>query len=351
MPSGGPALLRPGGVLSRLGELSGLVYRPTEAEPVPVVHAGITAPLDPGSPFRVVCWNVQFAGTRRRKFFYDGGEAVHVPPEHRDEGLARIAAELRALDGDVVLLQELDRDSDRTGRLDQLAHLVGRLGVPAWASASCHRCRFVPVPAREPLGRVDLHVAVFSRASLGRAVRHQLPLLNEPRVRKAFNLKRCLLATTVHVRGWEKPLHVAVTHLSAFSRGDGTLARQVAVLRAWMEAREQAGEPFVLGGDLNLLPPGDEPGRLGAEAVEYADHPNPIEALIPRFRSVVPPGRLLAPDVATYLPWGATAADRVLDYLFVSEGIEVLEAGPASRPDPVSDHYPLVATLQLRAPR
>lgn len=342
--------LAPGGLPARLAELSGIAWRPTEAEPVPVVHRAPAGPLDPARPFRVVSWNVQFAGTRRRKFFYDGGDAVHVPPEDRDFGVAAVAAELRRLDGDIVLLQELDRDSDRTGRLDEVAALLDRVPYPTWTSATCHRCRYVPVPAQRPLGRVEMHVGVFSRFTMTAAVRHQLPLLREPRWRQAFNLKRCLLAATVPVSGWDRPLHVAVTHLSAFSRGDGTLGRQVAVLRAWMEARERAGEPYVLGGDLNLLPPGDDPKRLGAEAAEYADRPNPIEALIPRFRSVVPPERLRDATNATYLPWGAPVADRVLDYVFVSPGIDVLEAGPAVTADPVSDHHPVVATLKLSAP-
>lgn len=340
-------LLRPGGALAQLAEVAGIAWRPVDEEPVPVLRGGEAGVLRRGEPFRVATWNLQFAGTRRRKFFYDGGEAVHVPEADRDHGLSTITSELSAIDADLLLLQEIDRDSDRTGRLDQLGVLRGATAYAAWATASCHRCRFVPVPAREPLGRVDLHVALAARFALGAGRRIQLPLLDEPRWRKAFNLKRCLLTAEVPVEGRARPLHVAVTHLSAFSRGDGTLGRQVAVLRAWMEARERAGDAFVLGGDLNLLPPGDDPTRLGADAVEYADRPNPIEALIPRFRSVIAPDRLREPANATYLPWGAERADRVLDYVFVSDDVEVVEAAPRQRPDPISDHHPVVATLRI----
>lgn len=323
------------------------MHRPAEREPIPVVTRGPAAPLRPGVPFTVLCWNIQYAGTRRQKFFYDGGDAVHVPPEDREVGLAAIAAELRAADADIVLLQEIDRDSDRTGRVDELAELLARSPYHTFASAPCHRSRFVPVPTREPLGRVDMHVALLTRAPLGFAVRVQLPLLREPRWRQAFNLKRCLLAAQLPIVGWERPLHLAVTHLAAFSRSDGTLARQVEVLAQWMAERERAGDPFILGGDLNLLPPGDDPRRLGAEAIEYGDHPNPIEALIPRFRTVIAPARLRDPCNATYLPWGAVVADRVLDYLFISDGIEILGAAPVSQAEPVSDHLPLQATLRL----
>lgn len=346
-PDAPSSLLRAGSFLSCVAELSGLVHRPVERELVPVVTRGAAVPLRPGMPFTVLCWNIQYAGTRRQKFFYDGGTAVRVPPEDREVGLTAIGAELRAANADIVLLQEVDRDSDRTGRVDQLAAVLDRAPYATFASAPCHRSRYVPAPPHQPLGRVDMHVALLTRSALREAIRVQLPLLREPRWRQAFNLKRCLLTAQLPVDGWERPLHVAVTHLAAFSRGDGTLARQVAVLAQWMEARERAGDPFVLGGDLNLLPPGDDPRRLGGEAIEYGDHPNPIESLIPRFRSVIDPARLLDPGNATYLPWGAVVADRMLDYVFVSDGIEVIAAGPRTRGDPISDHHPLQATLRL----
>ncbi len=342
------ALLRAGGVASRLAELTGLVFRPVEREPVPAVSRSASVVLAPGRPFTVLSWNVQYAATRRQKFFYDGGEAVHVPAADRDHALDAIGAQLRDAAPDLVLMQELDRDSDRTGRLDQLGALLERAPFATFASASCHRSRFVPAPASDPLRRVDMHVAVLTRFQICNPTRIQLPLLREPRWRQAFNLKRCLLTAEIPVAGRARPLHVAVTHLSAFSRGDGTLARQVGVLHDWMAAREAAGESFVLGGDLNLLPPGDDPARLGQDSGQYADHPNPVERLIPRFRSVVPPEALLDPRHATYLPWGAVVADRVLDYLFVSDDIEIVGAGPVSRPNVVSDHHPMVATLRLR---
>lgn len=337
-------------MFSRIAELTGLVHRPVEHEAIPVVTHGSTTPLRPGVPFTVLSWNIQYAGTRRRKFFYDGGDAVHVLPEDHELGLEGIAAQLRSVGADIVLLQEVDRDSDRTGRVDQLSELLERAPYPSFVSAPCHRSRFVPAPGREPLGRVEMHVALLARARLRSATRIQLPLLREPRWRRAFNLKRCLLTAQLPILGWDRPLHVAVTHLAAFSRGDGTLARQVAVLAGWMEDRERAGDPFVLGGDLNLLPPGDNPRRLGADAVEYGDQPNPITALIPRFRSVIAPEQLCDPRNATYLPWGAIAADRMLDYVFVSEGIDIVTAGALSEHTALSDHHALQATLRLVHP-
>jgi endonuclease/exonuclease/phosphatase family metal-dependent hydrolase len=325
-------------ILGDLAELLGLDHRPGELENVPVVHGDVpTRPLARGEPFTVVSWNIQYAAGRHH-FFYDGGPTVSVPPDDVHRTLDGIGAALR--DADLALVQEIDRDSRRTGRIDELVALADGWGT--WASAPYHRSAYVPVPRHEPLGRIDLHLALLSRFPLAHARRTALPALRESRLRRALNLKRAVLSAEIPFEGGN--LAVAVTHLSAWSRGDGTLAKQVEVLAAWMEARERAGQPFVLAGDLNLLPPGDDPSRL-PDPTEYADHPNPIERLIPRFRSVIPPERLLDPSSRTYQPFDG-APQRLLDYMFVSDAIEVRSAAPD--PTDLSDHLPLRATLVLR---
>lgn len=320
---------------------------PAPEERVPVVARAPTRALQRGVPFRVATWNVQFCGTRRQRFFYDGGTGVAVPAADQEWALARIGDTLAAIEPDLALLQEVDRDSARTDRADQLATLAGRLATPAFVTTPYHRSRFVPVPVPTPLGRVGMSLATLSTAPLHRGLRIALPPLAEPPWRQAFNLHRALLSAE-STFGDGSVLAVANTHLSAFSRGDGTLPRQVEVLRAWMRAQRDAGRSWVLGGDLNLLPPGDDHERLGPDAAEYADPTPPLALLLEEFRSVIPPERLLAGESRTYLPPGAARPDRMLDYIFVSDDLEVVDARVHPLDPLVSDHWPLVATL--RAP-
>lgn len=252
-----------------------------------------------------------------------------MPPEVVARTLAACVPIVRA--ADVALLQEVDRGARRTGYVDELPSLAE--GFAQWASAPYHRVAWLPYPARRPLGRVDFHLAVLSRYRMRDARRLQLPRMNEPRWRQALNLKRCVLDAQLPLEGGGA-LAVGVTHLSAFTKGDDTLARQVAALAEWMAARPK---PWVLAGDLNLLPPGDDPGRL-RDAIQYSHARNPIEALIPRFRSILPPG------IHTYQPYGS-APDRTLDYVFASEDVEVLEAGVV--PCDLSDHLPVRVRLRL----
>lgn len=343
-PRGAPA--GPGRLAEGLSGLVNWLPRPEEAV-APVRGPDPPRALRRGDELRVLSWNLQFCATRRWHFFYDGGPDVYADEASVRAGLDAVGRTLGEEAADLVLLQEVDRDSARTGRVDELAALRAAAPHAAWASTPYHRSRYVPHPPRRPLGRMHMDLAVLSRFALDGADRLALPPLREPWLRRQFNLQRAVLAVDVPVADGP-PLAVAVTHLSAFSRGDGTMPRQVAALAAWMEARRAEGRSFVLGGDLNLLPPGDDPARLGPEAAEYADRPNPIEALIPRFRSAVPAARLLDPALRTYLPPGAERPDRVLDYLFVSDDIEVVEAGPLAVEPWVSDHRPLRAHLRLR---
>lgn len=343
-PRGAPA--GPGRLAEALSGLVNWLPRPEEVV-APVRGPDPPRPLRRGDELRVLSWNLQFCATRRWHFFYDGGPDVFVDAAAVRAGVDAVGRTLAEVGAELVLLQEVDRDSARTGRVDELAALRTLAPHAAWACTPYHRSRYVPHPPRQPLGRMHMDLAVLSRFELVGGRRLALPPLREPWLRRQFNLQRAVLAVDVPVEGGP-PLAVAVTHLSAFSRGDGTMPLQVRALAAWMEARRAEGRPFVLAGDLNLLPPGDDPARLGAEAVEYADRPNPIEALLPRFRSAVPPERLLDPALRTYLPPGASTADRVLDYLFVSDDLEVAEAAPLAVEPWVSDHLPLVARLRLR---
>ncbi len=285
----------------------------------------------------MVTWNLQYAATRRHHFFYDGGNAVRVPAADVAEALAGIVGVLSRLDPDVALLQEVDRRSRRTGYVDQLTAIQNGFPRPARATCVVHRSAWVPHPPGDHLGPIDLQQAILSRVPLTRACRYALPGLREPAVRQAFNLHRALL-----VADSPGPA-LATTHLSAFSRGDGTLPAQVARISAWIDG--MGARPWVLGGDFNLLPPDDDPGRLGKEAAEYVDRPSPLLPLLARGRSVLPLDRLTAPESATYLPPGADTPDRVLDWIFVSPGIQVVRAWVEPIPAWLSDHRPIVADL------
>lgn len=336
-------------VLLPVALLAGLVvffllteHRPAPEEAVAVECQGEGAGLKVGQEFTFFSWNTQYAASRKHHFFYDGGQAVHVPPEDVAATMQAIEGVLRAVNPQVAALQEIDRDSTRTGRIDQLPPIARAAGAVCKAATTYHRSPFVPSPSHKFLGRVDMQLATLTQGPMLVARRHALPMLAEARYRQVFNLKRALLVAEIPVQGWEQPLAVGNTHLSAFSRGDGTMEQQVALLRKWIEERP-ANQPWILAGDMNLLPPGFDKTQLAVEADLYADEHNPIELLLPRYTEIL--GDQLAPENRTYLPFGASQPDRKIDYIFIGGPIQVKSARVMAEHAEISDHLPVVATL------
>lgn len=335
--------------LMALGLRLGMASMPTV--PVPVSCERDAPELRRGQPVRALVWNIQFAGGREHHFFYDGGRAVSVSGATVEATLDRIAEVIARVDPDFVLLQEVDRDSRRTARIDQHAELLRRVPYPCHVSAPYYRAPYVPHPAHEHLGKVDMHLSVFSKYRLEGARRHQLARLDEPWWRRQFNLRRALLEVRLPLDEGGRFV-IFDSHLSAFSQGDGTLARQVAQLQEHFEETEAEGTPWIFGADLNTLPPGDDPARLGESAVHYADG-SQSAPLIERWGWPVPRDAL-ATDPApwrTYLPYGADQPDRTIDYVFHGAGVKPGAFAVLSDVTDASDHLPLLFDFEVQVPR
>ena len=188
---------------------------------------------------------------------------------------------------------------------------------------------------------------MWSRFTIDRALRVDLPRLDEPWLRRQFNLKRALLEVELPVEGGGR-LVLLDTHLSAFSYQDGTLPRQVDHILGRIDDIEADGAHWILGGDFNSLPPDDTPQRLGIGADLY-EEPSPIAPLFERFPSAVPASEHAANPGPwrTYLPWGSNTADRAIDHLFHDPRLEAHGTSVLRDVTDVSDHLPLVFDFQV----
>ncbi len=337
IPAAGLALV---GVAA--GTVRALWHFPADVERAPVASAD-SAPLLPrGEPLKVLVWNIQFSASHDYIFFYDGGETVSVPSDKVTTTLDEIAAFIRAQDPDIVVLQEVDRSSRRTGYIDQHALLREKLDMPSHTAAPYHKAAYVPHPPHEHMGKVDMNLSVFSKYRIDSATRHQLPLLQEGFVRRMFNLRRAVLEVRLPVDGGGE-LVVMDTHLSAFSMNDGTLERQVAQLGELSASVDGEGVAWFLTGDFNALPPGDEPSRIDA-----AEFYSPSSGVQPLFDAWTTPFAADEPMHRTYVPHGATEPDRVIDYLFHGERAEVTDLVVHRDAHRLSDHLPFTVTVTVR---
>jgi endonuclease/exonuclease/phosphatase family metal-dependent hydrolase len=314
------------------------------------IHCSAAPSIPNGRTLKVLIWNIQYAGSRHYHFFYDGGQDVSVSEEHVYESLDAIADVIRSHDPDILLLQEVDRGSRRTGFIDEHEELLRRLSYPCHTSTPYHKVPYVPHPSHEPLGKVDMHLSVFSRYAIDGATRYQLPLLQESKLRQIFNLRRALFEVRFPTESGAD-FTTFNTHLSAFSKGDGTLERQLESVEKHMAAAEESGAPWMLGGDLNALDPADNRDRLGEDAVWYTDGESPIQLLFDRYEHPVSLSLYTSEPEPwrTYMPPNFESPDRTLDYLFHGSRLETLSYSVlrGKKASTTSDHLPILAEVRI----
>jgi len=178
---------------------------------------------------RVATWNVRTCRTR--------------DPDPDRVDLERTAAMLRSIDADLVALQEIDRQQERSGGVDQARALGELLGMDWWFCPALLGPATDPAgwrgadPARDP-GGPAYGVALLSRLPVDSVARVALP---DPQGRGE---PRAALIARARVDG--RPLSLAATHLH-FVQRDGV--RQL----RWLQRRlEREAAPRLLLGDLNL---------------------------------------------------------------------------------------------------
>ncbi|HIQ44709.1 MAG TPA: endonuclease/exonuclease/phosphatase family protein [Pseudomonas oleovorans] len=327
-----------------------LAWNPAAREEADVSCTGQVAQLQPGQALKVMTWNVQYLAGKRHVFWYDlpGGDGPDERPSSADlvRTLDEVVRILRDEQPDVVLLQELHDNAKATDYQDQLALLQARLAdlYPCSSQAFYWKSAFVPHP--RILGSVGMKLGTLSRFQIARAERLQLPMLASNLLSRPFQLKRALLVSYLPIRGGGE-LAAINTHFDAFAQGEDTMQRQVEMTDGLLRQLQQAGQPWVLGGDLNLLPPGQFEHLPDDQRSWYAAD-SELQDLARRY-PMIP--SLLQASGADQARWythypndpAASGPDRTLDYLFYSPRLTPL-ASQVRQDDTqaISDHLPVI---------
>lgn len=271
---------------------------------------------------KVVTWNIGYGGLGDdMDFFYDGGTRMRCSEERTRENLAGIIDELKSMDADIYLLQEVDECSRRTYRINELELLQEAFPGYRLYFAYNYKSFFVPVPVREPLGKVASGVAILSRYLPEKVERLAYPS-RFPFPVSMFNLKRCLLAAEYRLADGIR-LVIGNTHNTAYDTGD-MRTQETDFLARWADSLASAGVKVLVGGDWNQYPEGYVP------SAEETD--NPYFVVEPLGMSVLDVSGRVEYDkeekTLRYLdkPFGEGSVRSVTDYFFISVGTET---GPA----------------------
>jgi endonuclease/exonuclease/phosphatase family metal-dependent hydrolase len=224
----------------------------------------------------------------------------------------RILAELKRLDADIVLLQEVDRYCQRSGYRDVARELAHELDMN-WVAAG----EFQEIGEGRRQQAALTGQAILSRFAIDDA--ESLPFEAQARWRWTINPVQPRRGGRLALRATTGGVVMYNTHFE--SGGDERLrARQLEEITA--DAKRHTGAPQLIAGDLNTAAFLDSPVFSGLSKAAFAD---------------------LLPDASRRGPT-SLGQTHPIDWIFArdvqSGGGEVVQIPPR-----VSDHFPVLATI------
>ena len=328
-----------------LGYLTITEYRPAYAEKA---DSGVSSSklTFAGDSLRLLTFNTGYGGLgREADSFLDGGTQVNPASEDLVvKNMLGVEDILIAARADVLLLQEVDTESDRSFGRNQWQQYAYDLDDYETRFALNYSCQYVPYPLKERIGKVNSGVATFSRYDISSATRYSLPVPFEWPVRVA-NLKRCLLVTRLPIEGSEQELVIVNLHLEAYDDGEGKAA-QTEALMALLEEEYAKGNYVIAGGDFNQTFPGAEDAYPLKESSQWA--PGTLDRLSGgweyAYDDSTPTCRLLNQP---YDEDSALTQYYVIDGFIVSPNVQITAVETLSEDFAYSDHNPVVLEVKL----
>ena len=343
-------------VLCYVGYVFGTYSRIEDNQELSVTHgsSGVQT-AEPETDYKILSWNIGFGAYEEDfGFFMDGGtESRAWSKERLEKNLDAIGETAAAQDADLMLLQEVDFDSDRSYHVDEALKLRTFDGLDVSTDsvfAVNYHSAYLFYPITQPHGASNSGLLTTSKLGIRSAVRRSLPV--ETGVTKLLDLDRCYSVSKIPVSNG-KALCLYNLHLSAYT-SDGKIAdEQLELLLSDMQAEFEAGNYVIGGGDFNkdLLSGGSE-AYFGVSTADY-NWAQPVRFdLIDEtdIRLIAPEGKD-APVPSVRNADGAYHEGQLVltvDGFLVSPNVEVTGSEVLDTGFAYSDHNPIIMTVKLR---
>ena len=318
----------------------------------------------PDSTISVMTWNMRF-GIGRGPWFGDAcGYKVIYPKDEIMVNLELIAARIKQVKPDILLLQEADIGSTRSAYVDELRWLLANTYFNYCVHGSVWRAQWIP---SDGLGRMDESNAIFSRWPLKDYKRIQFALRgDQSSIERYFYERDCMVEARVEIPGF-KSSYVVNAHASAFATDD-TKHQHLVEFKTELDRLASSGEMFVGGGDLNSIPPGsaktdycmedkcegesfhntgDNP--MHKDGSDYTPEKQWLVPVFDTYKSVIPLSVMLNNPEAyfTHTTRPDHFWDRTLDYLFTNGRWKTGQSKVFQDFQPESDHAPVIGRIYL----
>jgi len=328
----------------------------------------ISTASSPEGSLKVLTWNIRF-GIGRLPFFGDscGDRSIFTENEVLD-ALELVAAEIDVINPDIILFQEIDRESKRTQYIDQVQWLLDHTDMNYAAYASMWKAQTIP---SDGIGRIDAGNAVLSKWYIESAERVQLPLRgDQDDLTLLFYLRRNILKAKIVIPD-QDDFYAVNVHATAFAT-DNTKQKHIDKFKEVLDEMDVAGYVFVAGGDLNSVPPGanidycDEdacendifhtdvdggPHLEGSYFNNFENEPLLLKSLYDTYNSAISLTEVVTANHNTHSTSVNRWWDRKLDYIFtnknVASGSGTTYQGAIQETIHLSDHAPVSCAIIL----
>lgn len=329
-----------------IGIMTFLDEKPDEVKSITIFNNQVRiVPID--EELVITTYNIGYAGLgKEQDFFADGGNRSRAFSE--EEVMTNLQAIVEVLDttnSNFMILQEVDKDSSRSFKVNQVDFLKGLYPNFSHSYGRNYYVRWVPVPLLNPMGKVESGVMTLSKYNALEANRFQFPGGERWPV-QIFELDRCFVETRLNTTGG-KELVVINLHLSAFDKGGLIREQQLQYLKNHILKEYEKGSYIIAGGDWNHNLPGSDPSRFETtEEWPFWLKDLPESFKIESFRwgidSSVPTVRTLEKDYVEGENFRA-----VIDGFLVSDNIEILKVQGIDTDFDNTDHNPVVMRFKL----
>ncbi|MFW6328355.1 MAG: endonuclease/exonuclease/phosphatase family protein [Bacteroidota bacterium] len=291
-------------------------------------------------------WNIGYCGLGdEMDFFYDGGQNVRSEKHSVIENLSSIESFLKQNDTiDFILLQEVDKNSKRSYGINQLDSIASLF--PGWNNyyGKNYDVWFVPVPPKNPMGRVNSGLMTLTPHKPVSVERHSFPG-NFSWPKNLFFLDRCFLVSRFNLKG-KNEMVIINTHNSAYD--DGSLRQeQMAFLKKFLLDEYNKGNYIIVGGDWNQSPADFIPNYK--YVFDDKNHLELPKNYLPRgwkfvYDEDIPTNR----RVKTPFDPESTPT-TIIDFFLISPNVEKVHVNTVNLHFDYSDHQPVVLTVKLKA--
>lgn len=321
-------------------------YRPEAVNELEITGSG-SAKTIPDSTFTFISWNIGFCGLgAEMDFFYDGGKMVHPEKKLVEKYKLGVLDFLMKNDSvDFFFLQEVDKNSARTRKLDEVQLIGEKMTGFAATYGTNYKVKFVPLPFTNPLGKVEMGQMNLSKVKPGSSQRYSY-FSEYAWPKRLFMLDRCFVTSRFKLENG-KELVLMNTHNSAYDAGGKLKQVEMPLIRDLMLEEYAKGNYVVAGGDWNQNPPDYDPGKITGEFIAVAGEPLEGSLFPEGWQIVYDAANPTNREIDAPLTSGKTEV-TIIDYFILSPNISAEAIRVLSQNFIHSDHEPVYLKVRLR---